>query len=125
MTESWQRRAVTESPNSIPSNQAVLDWMIENAMNQPERAVSVGTDYGEGFVMIDVKVLPLSESEKKLFLELLDSAMPDRAFNDSYISLMHIIIETASDYFSGKMSAEEAARVIQSRASIFASEQFG
>jgi len=40
--------------------------------------------------------------------------------------LMNIIMEGASDYFNGRYStAQEAARVIQSRAAILIAEQLG
>ena len=42
-----------------------------------------------------------------------------------FTSIMNIVSETASGYFSGQITAENAARIIQSRASILASEQFG
>jgi len=125
MTESSLRNTITESPHGIPSNKAVLDWMIENAMNEPEGTVSIGADFGGGFSIIEVAASPLSEAEKNLFLERIYAAMPERGDDSELFSLTDIILETASDYFAGRITAEDAARIIQSRASIFAAEQFG
>jgi len=68
---------------------------------------------------------PLSESEKDKFIELINSALVLRSTDDLFTSIMNIVTETASGYFSGQITAENAAKIIQSRASILASEQFG
>lgn len=125
MTESWQRNAITESPDSIPLNNVVFDWMIENVMNKPEYTTTMGGDFGGVFSTFEVTVPPLSEAERNRFLEILNSAVPDKDYNDEFISLMIIVQETASYYFAGRITAEEAAKIIQSRASIFTAEQFG
>jgi len=117
MTESWQRREVTQSSNRIPSNKAVLDWMIESAMNKPEHTIGIGG--------IEVTVPPLSEDEKNRFLEMIYSATTTRSVDNGLSSLMNIINESASDYFAGRITAKDTARIIQSRTSILVSEQFG
>jgi len=115
----------TESSNSIPSNRAALDWMIEKAMNEPEHTISTGASFGGKFISIDVAISPLTQNEKNQFYEMINSATSTRWGDDTYISLMNIVLETASDYFSGLITAENAARIIQSRAAILAAEQFG
>ena len=125
LTESKQRQMVTESPNNIPTNKVVLDEMLEKAMNEPERTVSLGTSSGGVMSIIDVTVYPLTQDEKDRLLEMLSSARVLISSDDILTSIMEIVSETASDYFSGQTTAENAARIIQSRASILASEQFG
>ena len=49
----------------------------------------------------------------------------DSIVSDYFHSIRSIVTETSSDYFSSQITAEDAARIIQSRASILASEQFG
>ena len=39
--------------------------------------------------------------------------------------LMNIIMESAEDFFNGRNSAEEIARIAQSRVSIYVAEQVG
>ena len=41
----------------------------------------------------------------------------------SDVTLGNIIIENATDFFDGRITAEDAARIIQSRVSIFLAEQ--
>jgi len=125
MTESLQRKILTESSNSIPSNRAALEWIVERAMNEPEHIISMGTRFGGNFASIDVTISPLTQAEKDQFYEMIHFATSTRWGDDAYISLMNIVLETASDYFSGLITAEDAARIIQSRASILAAEQFG
>jgi ABC-type glycerol-3-phosphate transport system substrate-binding protein len=125
MSENWQRTKLSQGQNSIPTNKAVFEWMIENAMNQPEQTISLGTNFGGESSIIDVEISPLSQVEREQFIEFINSAHVLISSDDIYVSLMDIIIETASGYFSGQITAENAASIIQSRASRLAAEQFG
>ena len=125
MTVRWQHRVITQSPNYIPLNRAVFDWMIERAMNQEEHTVSIGTTFGGSINSVEVTISPLSQAEMDRFMEMLNSALQIRGPDDTFIPIMNIIIETASDYFSGHTTPEDAAGIIQSRVSILISEQFG
>jgi len=125
MTEQWQRQMIIESPNYIPSNKAVLDWMIDRAMNQEEHTVGIGTSFGGNIIIVDVKITPVSQTEMNQFMEMINSALQETSANYNFTAIMNMVSETASDYFSGVKTAEEVARIIQSRASILASEQFG
>jgi len=81
--------------------------------------------FGGEVSTIDITISPLTQNEKNQFMEMLNSAAPLRENDDAFTALMNIINETASDYFSGQITAQDAARIIQSRASILISEQFG
>jgi len=76
-------------------------------------------------LLSQIKVTPLSQAERDQFLELIDSALVLGSNDYLFTSIMNIVSESASGYFSGQMTAEDAARIIQNRASILASEQFG
>ncbi|MDR2599541.1 MAG: extracellular solute-binding protein [Oscillospiraceae bacterium] len=125
MSEYWQRTMMNQGQNNIPTNKAVFEWMIENAMNQPEQTISVGTNFGGETSIIDIVISPLTQTEREQFIEFVNSANVLMSSGDIFTSLMDIVIETASGYFLGQITAENAARVIQSRASILVSEQFG
>jgi hypothetical protein len=53
-------------------------------------------------------------------LALIDSASGIASRDEA---LMNIVMEGAADYFSGRSSAQDAARVIQNRVSIYVAEQ--
>jgi len=125
MTEQRQRQVITESPNYIPLNKAVFDWMIERAMTQTEHTINIGTSFGGKPAMIDVTISPLSQAEADRFMEMLNSAIQSKGADDILSSILDIVTESASGYFAGQSTAQDVAGIIQSRASILASEQFG
>jgi len=67
----------------------------------------------------DVCRLQLQEEADQL-LELIDSVS---GIVNRSMSLMEIIDEGAADFFSGRNSAQEVARIVQNRASIYIAEQ--
>jgi ABC-type glycerol-3-phosphate transport system substrate-binding protein len=144
LTEEWQRANVSWS---FPTNKAVFNSMLEEAMTQeyytdedgnevpipkfsigisrPIPAMSVGTSVGRSVSvtgsdsgMLDIFALTQEEADK--ILALIESSTGTSSYNES---LMTIINEGAADFFSGRSSAQDAARIIQSRASILVAEQ--
>ena len=70
----------------------------------------------------EVKVSSMTQKDVDECMAFLESC---RGISRSNDELQEIINEEASAYFAGKRSADETAKNIQSRASIFMSEQYG
>jgi ABC-type glycerol-3-phosphate transport system substrate-binding protein len=71
----------------------------------------------DGFI-IDLK--PVTKDDNDQFMALIDSLSGTSIFD---LSLQNIVLEAASDFFEGRSSAQDATRIIQSRASIYIAEQ--
>ena len=102
---------------TFPVNRLVFDEKIDDEMNS--RVYSyigkiVGSDE-----WLRIPVPLLSREEADMIEVLLDSLT---IITDDEI-LWNIVSESASDFFRGQMSAQDAARIIQSRASIYIAEQ--
>jgi len=68
-----------------------------------------------------LQIYAMSEETAARITELIDSAV--QAGRDVDSALMNVIESDLADFFAGARSAEETARIIQSRASIWISEQ--
>jgi ABC-type glycerol-3-phosphate transport system substrate-binding protein len=120
LTADWQRENVSWA---FPLNRTVFDEMIVEAMTERE---TPGWD--DGWVVTPRMPSipgfdpdgPLTQAQVNQMLALIDSITNITDWNSS---LMEIIEEGASDFFNGRGSAQDAARVIQSRASILVAEQ--
>ncbi|MCL2627936.1 MAG: extracellular solute-binding protein [Oscillospiraceae bacterium] len=75
-------------------------------------------------VLLDAAIPPISQEDVNQILALISSVSGTVGWQAD-MTLMNIITESAADYWSGKITAEDAARVIQSRASIYVAEQAG
>ena len=116
----WQR---TDMLWDFPTNRAVFDEMAEDAMNADESDFGFGrTVVNEGMYIEDgmYRPDPITQEDINMLLALIDSVSNIASYDES---LMNIINEGASDFFIGRSSAQDAARIIQNRASIFISEQ--
>ena len=124
LNEDWQRTNVRW--NGFPTNRAVFDELLEEAMtpqywtdmdgNEVEMPrMTWGTMGG-----ITIEIFAMTQDEADHILSLIDAVSGPPNFN---MSLMNIISEGAEDFFSGRRSAQDAARIIQSRASILIAEQ--
>ena len=93
-------------------NKAVFDAMIAEAMNPAH-----GTD-----VIWNNKIVSgsITQEEADQIIALVDSMCTSREWD---WDLWVIIREGIDDFESGKNSAEDTARIIQSRASIYMAEQ--
>jgi len=96
---------------NFSTNRAFFDEQVQRALTEePEER-------------IDGIVLPkLTEAQVQQVLDLIDSAAVNFGYDSS---LLNIVMESAFDFFSGRSSAEDTARIVQSRASIFMAEQVG
>jgi len=121
LTEDWQRENVQWG---FPINSTVFNERLETAMEPQywtdedgnEHRISNWTGWGD--IMIELG--PVTQEDADMILALIDAVSGTFSQNES---LMNIINEGAEDFFAGRRTAQDAARIIQSRASIFIAEQ--
>jgi ABC-type glycerol-3-phosphate transport system substrate-binding protein len=115
LKENFQRNNVTTT--SFPVSTTVFEEILTQAMD-PRSVDAIWHIYPDD-LEVNIPVMPLSEDEADMIKTILDSAIiisEDEALWD-------IINESASDYFNGFISAQDAARIIQSRASTYIAER--
>jgi len=96
-------------------------WVAETADIFDEQAWQALTEEPEE--RLDGIVLPqLTEAQVQQVLDLIDSAIVNFGADGA---LRDIVMESALDFLSGRSSAEDTVRIVQSRASIFMAEQVG
>ncbi|MCL2425017.1 MAG: extracellular solute-binding protein [Oscillospiraceae bacterium] len=112
LTTDWQTENIQFG---FPINRIVFDRMIEEAMEEPEWEGSIGWGMGE---TVDMRAM--TRAEVDAILNLIDTA--DGVLSRDIV-LMDLINESAEDFFAGRQSAAETARIIQSRVSRYVQEQ--
>ena len=123
LTQEWQRNNISWR---FPTNKAVFNEMAENALKESE-------DQQDGFarVVSDSAVVrmpgmpydpppPLTQAHIDQVIALIDSVSGIVNYEET---LMNIIMEGAADFYNGRSSAQDAARIIQSRVGIYIAEQ--
>jgi len=122
LTEDWQRTITF----GFPTNRAVFNEMLEEQMTPQFWTDEDGNEIeiSQMNVSIDdgnmIQIFAMTQEEADQLLALIDSVS---GISRGNMSLMEIIGEGASDFFSGRSSAQETARIVQNRASIFIAEQ--
>ena len=111
LSNEWQQENIQWG---FPTNKAAFDEVIKEAMTEPE--------HERRFYMNNTEVVlgAWTQEEINQILDLINSASGIASYDEA---LMNIIMEGAQDFFSGRSSAEDAARVVQNRANIYVSEQ--
>lgn len=101
---------------NFPTNKAAFDVFVEEAMAEVEN------EFDHAYYMNGMRIeeRPLSQAELNQIMTLINSASGITSYDEA---LMNIIMEGAEDFFSGRSTAQNAARVIQNRASIYIAEQ--
>jgi len=121
LTRDWQRENITWR---FPINKSVFDEMAVDAMKEPDdfyggfaREVAPMPDM-PGFDPIPQD--PLTQADIDQVIALINSVSSIVNYEQR---LIEIIQEGIQDYFGGRGSAQDAARVLQSRVGIYISEQ--
>jgi len=118
LTEEWQQQNININYCRFPTNKTVFDRSMQNSMTSDglrsryEMALDFGIDYE-----------PLTPEDVAAVLALIESAEFPPPYN--YEPLNNIIYEGIHDFMNGLATAEDTARIIQSRASRFVSERHG
>ena len=110
LTKDWQLDSVW----GFPTNKAAFYTLVEEAMTEPEYP-DIWYIGGEEVVMGAV-----TQEQVDQVIELIESVNNIASWDTA---LMNIIMEGAQDFFSGRSTAQEAARVVQNRANTYVSER--
>ena len=112
----WQTENITWS---FPTNRTAFDAMVEEAMREPEFGGEMGRAVVGGGMMMGVGMRAITQAEIDGIIALIDST---HGIESRDTVLMSIINENAEDFFDGRQSAADTARIIQSRVSRYISE---
>ena len=117
LTEEWQRqwREQQQSYKVFPMNRAVFN---------DELTLAMASGFIDTVLFEDgstVQVSALTQEEADRILALIDSV--SITSDTVTMELLEIILESASDFFNGHITAGEAAYTIQNRASLYLAEQ--
>ena len=116
LTEQWQLEN-TWRDSGFLTNRAAFEARAEAEVAPRRFSSRIGWGDGWEFELDDT-----TAEDVELILSIIDSLAGTSGMD---ISLMNIILEGANDFWNDRNSAEEAARIIQSRASIFVAERAG
>jgi len=116
LTEQWQLENTWRGFGFL-TNRAAFEARAQAEVAPRRFPSTVGWGDGWEFELDD----PTAE-DVELIISVIDSLA---GISGMDINLMNIIMEGANDFWNGRNSAEDAARIIQSRASIFVAEQTG
>jgi ABC-type glycerol-3-phosphate transport system substrate-binding protein len=114
LTEDYQRE--TTLPWMFPVNRVVFEEQINDAMIP--RDLSFSNSHTND--VINVKDIKLSQVEADALRDIIEN-MNRVWIRDA--ALWIIVSETVESFFNDQITAQEAARIIQSRATIYISEQ--
>jgi len=116
----WQR---TNVQWDFPTNRTVFNEMAEEAMKEDDSQHMFGRSIAsESWEMEDgmFRQDPVTQEDVDMLIALIESISNIAGYDEA---LMNIINEGATDFFNGRSSSQDAARIIQNRASILISEQ--
>ncbi|MDR2600119.1 MAG: extracellular solute-binding protein [Oscillospiraceae bacterium] len=113
LDERWQHAFST---GGFPIIRTYFDSMLEDYLRDRNQIIVFENDDDED----DVRVIePLNDADIDLFFAMLDSLSGTTNQNQTVV---HLILESAVDFWNGRSTVQDAIRVIQSRVSIFVSE---
>jgi len=114
LTEDYQRNGTPDW--MFPASKVVFDQRLEKAMIPTEGSGSASFSGGG---MLEIENPELSQAEADTVRAFIDS-ITRMWYRDT--SLETIVSESAEDFFNGMTTASEAARVVQSRVTVYISE---
>ena len=103
----------------FPVSRLVFEERLSDAMNLD---LNVGMSIGDahGMLTLDSEDMTLSQKEADMLGNLIDNITRVSGHDDA---LWTIVRESAEDFFNGSITAQDAARIIQSRAALYLAEQ--
>jgi len=111
LTENYQRDLLLWS---LPVNKVVFEEKLSDAMLPPGSWLVVGDGEDD---LIDIR--GLSQKDVDMFRDTINNITRMSCYDET---LWNIISETALDYFNGRHTVQDAARIIQSRVTVYLSE---
>ncbi|MBR0104744.1 MAG: hypothetical protein IJM06_03980, partial [Firmicutes bacterium] len=117
LTEDFQKTAW-----SLPTNKNVFDEKIKEAMTEEVggEGNKVAKSYYYDSSDKEIAIYAMTEEQRDKLMDIIDSVNAVVEFDNS---MQEIISDELSGFFSGEVSAEDAAKLIQSRVSLYVSEQ--
>jgi len=117
LSEGWQRRVLNDinyRTDYIPTNRIVLDERLVASMGESQHPYIFLGD-----IVTEARSLTQEDTDKIRALVYSVSSVPPQS-DDAFI---YIYMEVMSDFFSGTITAQNAAHILQDRVSIYVSEQ--
>jgi len=114
LLEDYQRDMIMYN---MPANRVVFEERLNAAM-KPLPGTVISTS--DGLFLEDIEDIAISQEEADTLRNFVDNITRMRNYDDT---LWTIVSEGAEDFFNGRVTAQDAARIIQSRAAIYLSEQ--
>ena len=106
--------------NGFPTNRNAFDTFFDKGIEDSKEPDTI-YDPMTGEVWFELQALTLEDKNKVLML--IDSMTVTTGFSNLDDAFWNIIFESADDYFSGKSTAQDTARVVQSRVAIYVAER--
>jgi ABC-type glycerol-3-phosphate transport system substrate-binding protein len=113
LSDEWMTSNHPDYYGRVPLNKEAFQAELDRAMSSTMEGI--GRWYGFTY-----EFGPLTQDGADKIFALIDSLSGTSGFDES---LMNIVREGASDYFNSRVTAQEAARIIHTRASIYVAEQ--
>ena len=114
LSEEWQSRQHTGTSSfGFPVNRNVFEQSLAEAMQEAEHP-----PWGWNGIILEIK--PLTEDDADKIRAVVDSLTGISTYTDP---LEFIIRESVEDFFDGMITSQDAARIIQNRASTYIAEQ--
>lgn len=112
---------------SIPINRAVFDeqlrqLMTPTYMEDPETGEQAEKPKGQSRYGDHAAIYAMTQEEYALFLEVYESC---QTLNTYHTDISELVMEEAAACFAGQKTAEETARLVQNRVSLYLQEQIG
>ncbi|MGN0979571.1 MAG: hypothetical protein ACI4PT_04490 [Candidatus Avoscillospira sp.] len=122
LTEDYQTK---DYMYEFPTNRHAFETMAERAMTQeytedPETGEQIPVMDTYWFEDGEVQVGPLTQEEYDAFMQLYESCNSIYSYDEA---ILNIIKEEIEPFFDGQKTAEETARLIQNRVSLYVAEQ--
>ena len=122
LTEDYQTK---DYMYEFPTNRHAFETMAERAMTQeytedPETGEQIPVMDTYWFEDGEVQVGPLTQEEYDAFMRLYESCNSIYSYDEA---ILNIIKEEIEPFFDGQKTAEETARLIQNRVSLYVAEQ--
>jgi len=104
----------------FPTNKKAFDAYLEQKMNDSNKANEVMCDPETSEMWFELQ--PIMQEDVANIMTLIDSLSVTTGWTSLDDTFWNIIFESAEDFFNGQNTAQDAARVMQSRAAIYISE---
>ena len=105
--------------NSFPTNKNALDILLDRWIEDTKESVEIYDPVTEEFWF---ELQPITREDIKNIGTLIESTSVTTGWSSLDNTFWNIIFESAEDFFDGQSTVQNAARVVQSRVSIYVSE---